>query len=259
MKMTICHLYPSAMSIYGDRGNVIALTQRARWRGIDVELRAFELGDVPSFADVDLFFFGGGQDKEQVTVSQHLQGAVGEGIKAAIESGAALLSVCGGYQLLGHYFRTGTGDRLPGISLFDAHTVAGSKRFIGDVIVESRLGLADGSEPRTLVGFENHSGLTYLGSGCQPLGRSIVGSGNNGEDRFEGAVYRNAIGCYLHGSLLPKNPWLTDHLLGAALAHRQGGSVALEPLDDSLEDRAHRAVYDRIRLRGRVNSAIKSK
>lgn len=257
MKLTICHLYPTAMSIYGDRGNVIALTQRARWRGVEVEVRLFELGDPPAFGDVDLFFFGGGQDREQVAVSEHLQGAVGDGIKAAVESGAALLSICGGYQLLGHHFRTGTGEKLPGISLFDAHTVAGSRRFIGDVIVESRVGVAAGGAPRVLVGFENHSGLTYLGPGCQPLGKSIVGYGNNGEDRFEGAVYRNAIGCYLHGSLLPKNPWLTDHLIAAALSHRAGSPVALEPLDDTLELRAHEAVAERIRQRGRVNSAIK--
>jgi CobQ-like glutamine amidotransferase family enzyme len=243
------------MNIYGDRGNVIALTQRARWRGIEVDVRAQSVGDRPRFDDVDVFFFGGGQDKEQVAVSRDLQGDAGRALLAAIEGGAALLSICGGYQLLGQYFKTGTGDCLPGISLFDAYTVAGNHRFIGDVVVECDFG--EGT--RTLVGFENHSGKTYLGSGCQPMGKSMVGCGNNGEDGLEGARYRSALGCYLHGSLLPKNPWLTDYLLLAGLRRRHGEGVELAPLDDALEVRAHDAVLERIRRRGRVNSAIKGR
>lgn len=262
MKLTIGHLYPDSMNIYGDRGNVIALTQRALWRGIDVRVERFGLDDRWDLSDVDVFFFGGGQDKEQVAVSEHLQGDVGKALVDAVEAGAALLSVCGGYQLLGKYFKTGAGERLPGISLFDAHTEAGTRRFIGDVIVECDFAedaLGRQSGKRTLVGFENHSGRTFLGPRCQPLGRSIVGFGNNGEDGLEGARHRNAFGCYLHGSLLPKNPWFTDHLILAGLRRRHGTDVQLPPLDDSVEERAHQAVIDRIHRRGRVNSAIKSR
>lgn len=260
MKLSICHLYPDSMNIYGDRGNVIALAQRARWRGIEVEVRRVDVGERPDFlAEVDVFFFGGGQDKEQVAVSRDLQGDTGKALIETVEGGAALLAICGGYQLLGHYFKTGTGDLLPGISLFDAYTVAGTRRFIGDVVVECHILGDSGSPARTLVGFENHSGRTFLGPGCRPLGQVLVGCGNNGDDGSEGAVYRNAFGCYLHGSLLPKNPWLADHLVLAGLRRRYGDGVQLQPLDDSLEEMAHQAVIDRIRRRGRVNSAIRSR
>jgi CobQ-like glutamine amidotransferase family enzyme len=261
VKLVICHLYPASMNIYGDRGNVISLAQRARWRGIDVEVRELNVGERADFDDVGVFFFGGGQDKEQVAVSEDLQGETGRRLIDAVEGGAALLSICGGYQLLGEHFRTGTGEILAGISLFDAYTVAGDRRFIGDAIVEcdpaswSADG-PNGSGPRTLVGFENHSGKTYLRAGCRPLGRAAVGFGNNGEDGFEGAVYRGAVGSYLHGSLLPKNPWLTDHLIRTGLA-RTHADVDLAPLDDAPEARAHEAVIERIRQRGRLQSAIK--
>jgi CobQ-like glutamine amidotransferase family enzyme len=169
----------------------------------------------------------------------------------AVESGAALLSVCGGYQLLGASYTTVDGEELPGAGLFDVRSVPGPKRHIGNVLIETSLE----GEPRTLVGFENHSGRTYLGPGVQPLGRTLVGAGNNGEDGTEGAVYRGAIGCYLHGSLLPKNPWLADRLLSDALRHNTGEPVTLEPLDDRLEDQAHHAVEGRIRgAGGRVKS-----
>lgn len=261
MKLVICHLYPFSMNIYGDRGNVISIAQRARWRGIDVEVREVNVGERGDFADVGVFFFGGGQDKEQVAVSEDLQGDTGKRLIEAVEAGAALLSICGGYQLLGESFKTGTGESLPGISLFDAYTVAGDKRFIGDTIVDCDPGGwgsagADLVGPRTLVGFENHSGKTYLRGGCVPLGRMVVGFGNNGEDGFEGAVYKGAVGSYLHGSLLPKNPWLTDHLIRVGLS-RLERDVVLSPLDDAVEDRAHEAVVQRIRQRGRLQSAIK--
>ena len=197
-------------------------------------------------------FVGGGQDKEQLTVCEDFQGVKGHSIKEAVESGAVLLSICGGYQLLGHYFKTGTGEMLNGISLFDAFTIAGKRRFIGNVLIESTLG----GEKRTLVGFENHSGRTILGVGVQPLGRAVVGFGNNGDDGTEGAVYRNAYGCYLHGSLLPKNPWFADHLILAALRRRYGDGVTLAPLDDSLEEQAHQAVIEHMRRLGRVRSGV---
>src|SRR3954453_11063931 len=197
MHLTIGWLYGDKMNIYGDRGNVIALSQRARWRGIDAEVRNIGLGE-PIPTDVDCFFWGGGQDQEQVAVAHDLQGAKGEAIRQAVDDGVALLAVCGGYQLLGHEYRPHDADPLPGIAVFDAVSVAGPERFIGNVVVDTRWG--------ELVGFENHSGLTTLGPGLEPMGRVRIGHGNNGRDGTEGAISRHAVGCYLHGSLLPKNP-----------------------------------------------------
>ncbi len=240
MQFTIGWLYPAKMNIYGDRGNVIALMRRAQWRGIGSQVIEIGIGE-PLPADVDVFFFGGGQDQEQIAVSRDLQGAKGEALKAAIMDGAALLAVCGGYQLLGHEYRPHDGEPLPGIGLFDLTTVAGPERFIGNVVVDSEWG--------ELVGFENHSGLTYLGPGVRPLGRVRIGRGNNGKDGTEGAVYRHAIGCYLHGSLLPKNPRLADWLIAAGLRRRYG-QVELPPLDDELERAAHATAVERARKTG---------
>ena len=239
------------MSVYGDRGNVLVLVRRAQWRGLDVEVHELSLGQELDPDAVDLLFFGGGQDREQAVVSPDFLAQKGAAVREAVESGAALLSVCGGYQLLGNSYTTVDGNELPGAGLFDVRSVPGPKRHIGNVLIETDL---DGPR-RTLVGFENHSGRTYLGPGLSPLGRAVVGAGNNGEDGTEGAVYRGAIGCYLHGSLLPKNPWLADRLLETALAHRTGEDVRLEQLDDRLEEEAHQAVAARIRgAGGRVKS-----
>jgi CobQ-like glutamine amidotransferase family enzyme len=223
------------MNIYGDRGNVLTLAQRARWRGIEPEVREVGIGE-PVPAETDIFFFGGGQDQEQIAVSRDLQGTKGVAIKTAIEDGAAMLAVCGGYQLLGHEYRPHNAPPLPGIGLFDLVTEAGSERFIGNVVVESEFG--------DLVGFENHSGLTYLGSTAKPLGRVRVGRGNNGRDGTEGAIYQHAVGCYLHGALLPKNPVFADWLLAAGLRRRYG-TADLPPLDDTLESTAHASAVDR--------------
>jgi CobQ-like glutamine amidotransferase family enzyme len=239
------------MSVYGDRGNVLTLVRRAEWRGIAVDVHERSLGDTLDPDDVDLVFFGGGQDREQAVVSPDFLLQKGEAVRQAVEDGAALLSVCGGYQLLGRSYTTVDGQALPGAGLFDIRSVPGPRRHIGNVLVETHLD----DEPRTLVGFENHSGRTFLGRGVKPLGRALVGAGNNGEDGTEGAVYKNAVGCYLHGSLLPKNPWLADRLLAAALSHRLQEYVTLDPLDDQLEEQAHRAVEARIRgAGGRVKS-----
>lgn len=235
MHLTIGWLYPTKMNLYGDRGNVIALAQRARWRGIPADVKEIGIGDaVPE--DVDVFFFGGGQDQEQIAVSQDLKGAKGEVLKAAVEAGAAILAVCGGYQLLGHEYRPHAGEPLPGIGLFDLTTVAGPERFIGNVVVDSQWG--------ELVGFENHSGLTYLGAGLQPMGRVRIGRGNNGRDGTEGAIYKHAVGCYLHGSLLPKNPRLADWLIAAGVG-RGRGPAELPPLLDDLEVIAHASAVQR--------------
>lgn len=229
MKLVIGWLYGSTMNIYGDRGNVMALRRRAEWRDIPVEVHDIGIGEaIP--ADINCFFWGGGQDQEQVAVSRDLAGRKGAAIKDAVEAGASLLAVCGGYQLLGHEYRPHDAAPLPGIGLFDAMSVAGSERFIGNVVIESRWG--------ELVGFENHSGLTTLGPGLEAMGKVRVGHGNNGRDGTEGAIYRNAVGCYLHGSLLPKNPVLTDWLITRAL-ERDGAPVDLPPLLDDVEQAAH--------------------
>jgi len=235
MHLTIGWLYAASMNIYGDRGNVIALKRRAEWRGISTTLHEINIGE-PIPDDIDCFFWGGGQDQEQVAVAQDMQGAKGKTLAAAIEDGASLLAVCGGYQLLGHEYRPHAAEILPGVGIFDAVSVAGPERFIGNVVVDSAWG--------PLVGFENHSGLTTLGPNLEPMGKVRVGRGNNGKDGTEGARYRNALGCYLHGALLPKNPALTDWLIERGLERRYG-KVELQPIDDDVEQLAHVTAVDR--------------
>jgi CobQ-like glutamine amidotransferase family enzyme len=253
VKLTLVHLYPDLMNVYGDRGNIITLERRAAWRGIELNVRGCTLGEQFDPDEADLIFFGGGQDREQAVVAEDLVERKAQAVKEAVGSGAALLSVCGGYQLLGKYFRTATGEEIPGIGLFDAWTVAGSRRCIGNIVLSCDWDPAG----RTLVGFENHSGKTYLGPGCRPLGQVIQGFGNNGEDGTEGAVCETAFGCYLHGSLLPKNPWFADHLLVLALRRRTGSRADLAPLDDRLEDLAHETVVARTRQLGRIRSGVR--
>jgi lipid II isoglutaminyl synthase (glutamine-hydrolysing) len=237
MNLRIGWLYGHEMNIYGDRGNVLALAKRAEWRGIPAEIVTIGIGEPISGQEIDLFFWGGGQDREQIAVAADLQSAKGRDLKAAIEDSVPILAVCGGYQLLGHYYRPHGEPDLPGIGALDIVSEAGSERFIGNVVVDS-------PEFGSLVGFENHSGLTYLGNGVPPLGTVRVGNGNNGADGQEGARYRNAIGCYLHGSLLPKNPVLADWLITAALK-RKYGQADLQGLDDRVEMRAHDRVVRR--------------
>ena len=235
MHLTIGWLYAATMNIYGDRGNVIALKRRAEWRGIRVTVHEINIGE-PIPGDIDCFFWGGGQDQEQVAVAHDLQGAKGKALAAAVEDGASLLAVCGGYQLLGHEYRPHDAEVLPGVGIVDAVSVAGPERFIGNVVIDSEWG--------TLVGFENHSGLTTLGPGVEPMGKVRVGRGNNGKDGAEGARHRNALGCYLHGALLPKNPALTDWLIARGLERRHG-PVMLEPIDDGVELKAHATAVER--------------
>ena len=247
-QVTIGYLYPSVMCQYGDRGNLICLTKRCAWRGIDVAVQNLELGDGVDPDAIDLFLMGGGADAHQRLVAEDMLQVKGEGMRRAIEDGAAALMICGGYQLLGEYYRTYDGTELRGLDLFPAYTVhraaqigaklsnivdAGEVRSVGNLVVQW------GEE--TLVGFENHGGRTYLRPGAQPLGRVVVGDGNNSEDGLEGCVVGNAIGTYLHGSVLPKNPALTDHLIEAAIRRRNPG-YRVGPLDDRLEDEAHRVV-----------------
>src|SRR6476646_18628 len=231
MDLHINFLYPDLMNIYGDRGNIFALQRRAEWRGVTVHVHTTTLGEPLDVARDDFYFFGGGQDRQQIAVAHDLQGAKAAGLREAVEGGAVMLSICGGYELLQHYYRPHEGDELPGIGLFDAYSTAGDRRFIGNVVVETEIA-------GELVGFENHSGLTFLNPGCRPLGRCVVGAGNNGRDGQEGAQYKTAYGCWIHGSLLPKNPRFTEYLLRLALRRRHG-DVDLVPLDASVEQSAH--------------------
>ena len=253
-QLTIAHLYPEQMNIYGDRGNILTLAQRCRWREIAVQVDAIKPGQSVDWTRYDLVFFGGGQDSGQALIADDFVQRHGPNLKAAIDDGLALLAICGGYQMLGHYFLTHTGEKLPGIGALDLHTVGGEQRLIGNIAIEWTTAADDLAlrmrdhppEVRRLVGFENHSGRTYLGPGVKPLGRVLRGYGNNGEDRTEGAVYRNTHGCYMHGSLLPKNPHFADHLLGLALQRRYGSAAALHPLDDALETQAHQVMVGRL-------------
>jgi CobQ-like glutamine amidotransferase family enzyme len=191
----------------------------------------------------DLAFFGGGQDSGQALIAEDFVVHQRKELRRAIERDLVVLAICGGYQLLGHYFVTFTGEKLPGIGVLDVHTVGGTQRLIGNIVVELPQGTGSASR---LVGFENHSGRTYLGPMARPLGRVVHGFGNNGEDHTEGAIYRNVHGCYMHGSLLPKNPFFADHLIELALAHRYGEPVSLQPLDDQLELTAHDTMVARV-------------
>ncbi len=234
LKLSIAHLYPKHLNLYGDRGNIITLIKRCQWRGIEVDFEEINVGD--SMKDHDLYFIGGGQDKQQEDVAQELYSHKDKLISQR-DNGSVFLGICGGYQLFGHYYQPHDKDRLQGISLMDAYTVAGDKRFIGNVTVKTNF-----LTPNTLVGFENHSGLTYLGEGVEALGVTVIGNGNNGKDGLEGARYKNVFGTYLHGSLLPKNPHFADYLITLALEKRYGEKINLEPLDDTLEQDAHKSV-----------------
>ena len=246
MKVVVGHLYPDYLNIYADRGNIAVFERRAAWRGIELEVDELGPGDEVRPGAHDLLYIGGGQDREQALIAPDLA-AKGESVKAAVQAGAALLAVCGGYQLLGQFYRDRSGAELPGVGLFPLHTVAGERRMIGDVLLECEL---EPGARRTIAGFENHAGRTYLDSGAEPLGRVVAGFGNDGDSGFEGCRVGRALGTYLHGPLLPRNPWLADWLLSQALAHRLGEPPQLEKLGDSLEMEAHAVSSRRARDRG---------
>ncbi len=243
-KLTIGWLYPDLMNMYGDRGNILTLLKRAEWRGLTPNVVELGRGPAANMEDVDVFFFGGGQDREQALIYDDLKQFKRESLQKAAADGAQVLAVCGGYQLLGHYYQTADGERYNGIGLIDVITEAGRKRFIGDVVIESTI---EGLNPSTLIGFENHSGRTFLGAKAEPLGKVLKGKGNNGSDRREGCIQGNVIGTYMHGSLLPKNPHLADYLISRALKRRVDG--ALSPLDDSAELAAHGWILQRAQRR----------
>jgi len=234
-QIIIYHLYPFQLNLYGDRGNMLALSRRAWWRGIELQIIPIEPGDQINFDRCDLLFMGGGQDSDQLLVAADLKKRQAE-MRQAVEAGMPVFAVCGSYQLLGNYYTAASGEKIGGLEILDLYTEAGDKRLIGNAVISCQLW----QPAQTLVGFENHAGKTYLGPGLQPLGTVLNGFGNNGQDKKEGAVYKNVIGTYLHGSLLPKNPRLTDYLLAKALKYR-GQDSSLSKLDDSTETEAHRA------------------
>ncbi|MCL4543125.1 MAG: glutamine amidotransferase [Chloroflexi bacterium] len=240
MELRIAHLYAELMNIYGDRGNVLVLRKRSLWRGITCHVTSIGLGELLDWQQFDLFFLGGGQDRHQHLMARDLQ-SKRDALFAAVADRRPLLAVCGGYQLLGHRYREADGAELAGIGLFDAeteHPGLTTPRCVGNVVVACEWA----GIQQTLVGFENHGGRTFLGSNSAPLGRVIAGFGNNGKDGYEGARAGTAYGTYLHGSLLPKNPWFADHLLSLALQRRYGADAMIQPLDDRLEDAAHRTI-----------------
>jgi lipid II isoglutaminyl synthase (glutamine-hydrolysing) len=246
MNIRVGHLYPDYLNIYADRGNIAVLARRAAWRGHELEVDAIGMNEPVEVGAHDLYYVGGGQDREQALVAADLAGK--EGLVQAVEAGAAVLAVCGGYQLLGRFYRERSGAELPGVGLFPLRTIAGERRMIGDVLLDCEL---VAGQRRTLAGFENHAGRTLLDAGAEPLGRVVAGFGNDGESGFEGCRVGRAIGTYLHGPLLPRNPWLADWLLSQALAHRTGGDAPeLEPLEDALEAEAHAVSASRARSRG---------
>jgi CobQ-like glutamine amidotransferase family enzyme len=246
VKILVGHLYPDYLNIYADRGNIAVLARRAAWRGHELEVRTVSVGEPVRPGEHDLLYVGGGQDREQALVADDLV-AKADGVREAVAAGGALLAVCGGYQLMGRSYRNLHGADLPGIGLFPLETVAGETRMIGDVLIECEL------EPgmrRTLAGFENHAGRTHLDPDAEPLGRVVAGFGNDGESGFEGCRVDRAVGTYLHGPLLPRNPWFADWLLAQALAHRLGEPPELAPLRDELEREAHAVSARRAHARG---------
>ena len=297
--LTLGHLYPDQLNLYGDRGNILTLQQRCRWRGIDMRVVELGIGDALDPDAYDMLFIGGGQDRDQAPVAQDLYETKSIGLWAAIEDDRPVLAVCGGYQLLAHYYRPANGPDMKGLGVFDAWTVhrgARAPRCVGDVAIEWN--------GQTLVGFENHGGQTYLGT-AKPLGKVLKGFGNNAQDGTEGAIYRNAYGTYLHGSLLPKNPHFADYLIELALKRRYGASqpaeqemlsepaashtngkahpqtegweeleiqpnqetleappgpfVKLTFLDDSLEWEAHSAILESLGLHSAANAVLRSR
>ncbi|AGL01258.1 type 1 glutamine amidotransferase [Desulfoscipio gibsoniae] len=237
--LTVCHLYPDLLNLYGDRGNVMAFVKRCSWRGLPVQVKEVNLGDQVEFDEYDFIFIGGGSDREQALMAADLKARV-DAFCTAVDNGLVVLAICGGYQLLGRYYRTPEGREITGLGLLDIYTEAGDKRLIGNVVLETELA----GRKIKLVGFENHGGKTYI-NGLEPLGSVLYGHGNNGQDGLEGARYKNVFCSYLHGPILPKNPVLTDHLIALALA-KKGYSSQLTALDDGIENMANQAMVKRL-------------
>ena len=237
----ICHLYPDLLNLYGDRGNILCLKRRLEWRGIDCQVDEVKIGDTNPLTDYDIFFIGGGQDFEQEVLLQDLAAGKAANIKAAIEDGKTFLCICGGYQMLGHYYETHDGKKCEFLGAVDLYTKGSDVRMIGNYAYKTD----DSVNGGTVVGFENHSGKTYLGNGVKPLGTVLKGFGNNGEDGTEGVHYKNVFGTYSHGPVLPKNPEFADALIRCALKEKYQ-DAALAELPDGFEKKAHDSVLERV-------------
>ncbi|EJP6472705.1 type 1 glutamine amidotransferase [Clostridium botulinum] len=238
MKLNICHLYPDLLNVYGDIGNILVLKYRAQQRGIKINVSNVSIKDSFPIDKYDIALFGGGQDYEQAIVSKDMVETKKDDLTEYIEKGKVLLAICGGYQLLGKYYTTPEGEKLDGLNILDIYTEGGDTRFIGNTVIKNE------EFNETYVGFENHSGRTYIGD-LKPLGKVITGYGNNGEDKQEGCIYKNTFGTYFHGSLLSKNPELADRLLSIALKNKYGEDINLELLDDNLEIKAKEFIVTR--------------
>jgi CobQ-like glutamine amidotransferase family enzyme len=236
MVIKIGHLYPTLMSVAADRGNLYSIERRCKWRGIRIEVEPIYVKQTPDFTKYDLILIHGAADREMEVASKDIQHKASSLLEAA-ESNTVFLSVCAGYQLLGHYYKPFEGPEQKGVGLFDLYTEGSQTRYMTHMALECKF---EETGTKVLVGYENHSGRTYLGPKAQPIGKVLAGWGNNGKDSGEGAVYKNAFGTYTHGPVLPKNPWLTDLLIQRSLEHRYG-KVKLVPLDDSTENAAHAA------------------
>ena len=242
--LNICHLYPDLLNTYGDRGNILALQRRAQWHGVTTEITNITIGDAFDAAKYDIVFLGGGQDYEQEIIQADVLNEKAGEIKAAIAGNKVFLCICGGYQLMGKYYKTWDGKEIEFLGALDLWSVGGKERMIGNIVFDSEHIKENGS-PLRIVGFENHSGRTYLGEGIKPLGRILTGNGNNGTDGYEGAVYNNVYCSYSHGSLLPKNPILTDHMLSLALKEKYSDFNSLGTLDDTFENEARLSLITR--------------
>lgn len=236
MKLTIGHLYPDLLNLYGDRGNIQCLMKRCLWRGIEAETIAFELDDKIDFSNLDIVLLGGGSDREQMLVCEKLK-EIQKDFKEYVEQDGVVIAICGGYQLLGNYYKTEEGI-IEGLSLVDMYTEQGEHRLIDNIVLQSEL------FDMPIVGFENHGGRTFIGEN-KPLGKVLYGSGNDGKSGYEGVVYKNVIGTYLHGPLLPKNPQLADELILRALRKKYGEKITLSALDDSQEKAANDYIFNR--------------
>ena len=241
MELKICHLYPDILNLYGDQGNIICMKKRLEWRNIECSVTEVSIGESAKFTDFDIFFIGGGQDFEQEILLGDLAGGKADEIKAAVADGKTFLAICGGYQMLGSYYKTWDGQMCDFIGAIDYYTVGAKDRMIGNFMYKC----CAESGGSTVVGFENHSGKTFLGSGVSPLGTILSGYGNNGEDKTEGVRYNNVFGTYSHGPVLPKNPQLTDFILKTALSQKYT-SFDFEPLDDTFENNANEYMIKRL-------------
>ena len=237
MNLKIAHLYPELLNLYGDRGNIISLKKRAEWRGIDMDVKEYRLTDKIDFENIDILFIGGGSDREQLLVCHRLK-EIKDDFKNYVENNGVVVAICGGYQLLGKYYKM-KNETIDGLEILDIHTESGKGRLIGNVVIESNF------LDRPIVGFENHGGRTYIEK-HNPLGKVIYGNGNNDDDKVEGVLYKNVIGTYLHGPLFPKNPHLCDYIIKKALQNKYG-EVELEELEDSVEFAANDYIVNRFR------------